>query len=295
VPCVGESRQKTPARSSLPSRRSRSIEGVRASAWLQVAPAPVPESIRPEQHFLRTLDSFQNAGAGMHGGRFQLAEVALRHMGGGVDAAPPRPITRTTSGVSFNEGTGLGTPPFEPNRNQVQGRSHRDDAAARSSPAKQVGERVSNPIRERTRAAQRFCCSNEPNFTSPMLGGEFGLFEGGSQAAEAMGPAHGSLQFEYLLRQFLNPGICAPPPQRENAGADAVKEGGRLDFLGDELEDLLQAKGHDALQVFKIDGAIGQAVIAGQLDGSAFDLRVDHGRAMVEFELFGALRDTFKP
>jgi len=81
----------------------------------------------------------------------------------------------------------------------------------------------------------------------------------------------------------------------ENAGADAVKEGGRLDFLGDELEDLLQAKGHDALQVFKIDGAIGQAVIAGQLDGSAFDLRVDHGRAMVELSCSARLRDTFKP
>jgi len=50
------------------------------------------------------------------------------------------------------------------------------------------------PFVNEPRAAQRFCCSNEPNFTQSDAGGEFGLFEGGSQAAEAMGPAHGSLQ-----------------------------------------------------------------------------------------------------
>src|ERR1044071_4996580 len=144
-------------------------------------------------------------------------------------------------------------------------------------------------------AAGAFFGLERAEFDQADGGGELGLVERRFESADGIGFAERHWQAEDLFGQFLDAGNAGAAAAEEDSGAEIIEQTGLADLLGDELEDFLQAQGHDAAQVFEVEGTLRQAVIIGEGDGLAFCGVVDQGGALVDLELFGAAERDFEP
>ena len=81
-----------------------------------------------------------------------------------------------------------------------------------------------------------------------------------------------------LSRQGLEMRDAGAAAAEKHAGAQALQPAQMGDFALDQLENLLQAQGGDAVEMFQIDGLEGQPRLAGQFNGAPLDLRLERRR-----------------
>src|SRR5438445_618674 len=116
---------------------------------------------------------------------------------------------------------------------------------------------------------------------------KFRLVQRRFQSADGVGFAQGRRQPKNLLGQFLNLRNARAAAAKENPGAKVVEQTGLADFLGDEPKNLLHPQGHDATEVFQVDGALGQTMTVCQRDGLALHTVVHQRGAVFDLESFG--------
>ena len=81
---------------------------------------------------------------------------------------------------------------------------------------------------------------------------------------------------------------------QKNPGTQVIEQAGRVDFPGDQPKNLLHAQGHDAPQVFEVDGALRQTMLVRERNGLALHAVVHQCGAVFDLELFGETQGNFQ-
>src|SRR5207302_5197029 len=99
---------------------------------------------------------------------------------------------------------------------------------------------------------------------------------------------------ENLFGQLLNLCDARAAAAQKNSGTQVIEQAGRADFLDDEPKNLLDAQGHDAAQMFEVDGTLRQTMLVREGNGLALHALVHQRGAVFDLELFGETQGNFQ-
>lgn len=129
-------------------------------------------------------------------------------------------------------------------------------------------------------------------FDKPNPCRELGLIERGFDSADGLSFSDANREPKNIFcvgRDMRNTGAATA---EEDTRPDVIEQPRMGKFLCNKLEDFLETKRHDPPQMFQIDVFARQAAVTRQLNDFSFDVFLDDGGSMLDFQLFGpAQRD----
>src|SRR4051812_6093634 len=126
-------------------------------------------------------------------------------------------------------------------------------------------------------------------------GGKLRLIERGFEAADGRGAPERGRQLEGFFRKLQNARNARAPAADENASPQVIEQACFGKFLLDEVEDFLEAQGHNPAEMIEIDGLGGQTELVGGGHGLAFVLFIHASGAVLNFQFLGFSERDLEP